>query len=57
MDEDREILKLNLDRFRRLLAGETDPAKRRTIETLISETVTKLNGGGPPGRSPSRGAE
>lgn len=57
MEEDREILKLNLDHFRRLLAGETDAGKRRTIKMLIRETEAKLDGDDPPDSSPSTAFE
>ena len=40
--EDPVILKMNLDRFRRLLKIEVDLAKRRTMLKLIAETEEKL---------------
>jgi len=40
--EDLSILKMNLDRFRRLLETEADPAKRQMILKLIEETEAKL---------------
>ena len=32
-----EIIGLNIERFERLLAGETDPPRRETLETLLAE--------------------
>jgi hypothetical protein len=40
--EDPTILRMNLDRFRRLLETEADPAKRQMISRLIGETEAKL---------------
>jgi hypothetical protein len=40
--EDPAILKMNLERFRRLLASEADPTKRRTIEELIRSAEAEL---------------
>jgi hypothetical protein len=37
MDE-REIIRLNIERFRRVLQTETDEATRRTIEDMIHES-------------------
>jgi hypothetical protein len=33
---------LNVEHYRRLLATETDPAKRGTIEKLLAEEEAKL---------------
>ena len=38
----RTIIELNLKFYRDLLKTETDPAKRRTIATLLAEEEAKL---------------
>jgi hypothetical protein len=43
--EEQAILELNLDRYRRLLESETDPARRRTVAALIRETQAKMQRG------------
>jgi hypothetical protein len=40
MNENPEILKMNLERFRRLL--QVDPVRRRTIEDLIRNNEITL---------------
>ena len=39
---DRRIAELNIERFRKLLAGETDEATRQTLLTLLAEEEEKL---------------
>jgi hypothetical protein len=38
----RRIAELNIERFRKLLAGETDEATRQTLLTLLAEEEEKL---------------
>jgi hypothetical protein len=50
---DRTVADLNIEHFRKLLASETDPVKRQTIERLLAEEEAKLGRalagkGGPP---------
>ena len=44
---DRTVAELNIEHFKRLLAVETDPAKRQTIERLLAEEQAKLSRAGP----------
>ena len=39
---DRTLARLNIEHFERLLAKETDEAKRRTLVSLIAEEKAKL---------------
>ena len=39
---DRTVADLNIAHFKKLLAAETDPAKRQTIERLLAEEEAKL---------------
>jgi hypothetical protein len=39
---DKTVADLNIEHFRKLLAVETDPAKRQTIERLLAEEEAKL---------------
>jgi hypothetical protein len=39
---DRTVADLNIAHFKRLLANETDPVKRQTIERLLAEEEAKL---------------
>ena len=39
---DKTVADLNIEHFRKLLAVETDPAKRRMIERLLAEEEAKL---------------
>jgi hypothetical protein len=39
---DKTVVDLNIAHFRKLLAIETDPVKRRTIERLLAEEEAKL---------------
>jgi hypothetical protein len=39
---DRTIARLNIEHFQKLLAKETDEAKRRTLLSLIAEEKAKL---------------
>jgi hypothetical protein len=54
---DKSVADLNIAHFRKLLASETDPVKRQTIERLLAEEEAKLahalaqNGKGSAGRS------
>lgn len=42
MNSERTIIELNIRHYRGLLTTETDPAKRRTIATLLAEEKAKL---------------
>jgi hypothetical protein len=46
--EDLAIIRMNLERYRRLLTVETNAAKRRTILKLMRETEAKLPDPQPP---------
>jgi len=39
---DETVARLNIEHFRRLLAEETDAAKRRTLRQLLTEEEAKL---------------
>ena len=39
---DKRIAELNVEHYQRLLATETDPKKRDTIERLLAEEEAKL---------------
>ena len=39
---DETVARLNIEHFRRLLAEETDAAKRRTLRQLLAEEEAKL---------------
>ena len=39
---DRDIARLNIEHFRRLLGGEIDDTKRRTVLRLLAEEEAKL---------------
>jgi hypothetical protein len=39
---DRTVVDLNIAHFKKLLAAETNPAKRQTIERLLAEEEAKL---------------
>ncbi len=39
---DKTVADLNIEHFRKLLAVETDPAKRQVIERLLAEEEAKL---------------
>ena len=41
-DSPKNIARLNVEHYRRLLASETAPAKRATIEKLLAEEEAKL---------------
>jgi hypothetical protein len=45
---DRAVAHLNVEHFRRLLADETDGARRQTILSLLAEEETKLAPQRPP---------
>ncbi len=42
MDEGKNIERLNIEHYKRLLATETDPGKRETITRLLAEQEAKL---------------
>jgi hypothetical protein len=42
LDSPKNIARPNVEHYRGLLAAETDPAKRRTIEKLLAEEEAKL---------------
>lgn len=39
---DKTVADLNIEHFKRLLAVETDPVRRRTIERMLAEQEAKL---------------
>jgi hypothetical protein len=39
---DRTVADLNIEHFKKLLAVETDPVRRQTIERLLAEEEAKL---------------
>jgi hypothetical protein len=39
---DRTVADLNIAHFKKLLAAETDPVKRQTIQRLLAEEEAKL---------------
>jgi hypothetical protein len=39
---DRTVAKLNIEHYRRLLAEETDAARRQTLQRLLAEEEAKL---------------
>ena len=44
---DRSVADLNIAHFKRLLAIESDPAKRQTLERLLAEEEAKLTRAAP----------
>ena len=44
---DRSVARLNIEHYRRLLARETDEARRQTIMRLLAEEEAKLLDGKP----------
>ena len=42
MDEIKQIVQLNIEHYRRMLAAETDSKKRATITRLLAEQEAKL---------------
>ena len=42
MGEGKNIVRLNIEHYRRLLATETDPKKLETITRLLAEQEAKL---------------
>ncbi len=42
MGEGKEIVRLNIEHYKRLLTTETDPKKRETITRLLAEQEAKL---------------
>jgi hypothetical protein len=55
MNSERTIIELNIRHYRGLLTTEADPAKRRTIATLLAEEEAKLANLNKKGTSGSRG--
>jgi hypothetical protein len=47
---DRSVARLNIGHYRKLLAAETDEARRHTLSRLLSEEEAKLARQGPLGR-------
>jgi hypothetical protein len=47
---DRTVARLNIEHYRRLLAKETDEAKRQLIQRLLAEEEAKLTPDRPPER-------
>jgi hypothetical protein len=45
---ERAVARLNVEHYRRLLADETDEARRQTILRLLAEEETKLAEQDPP---------
>jgi hypothetical protein len=45
---DKTVARLNIEHYRRLLARETDEARRLTILRLLAEEEAKLDGSKPP---------
>lgn len=41
--DDREIIRLNVERYRRLLRTEADETVRRTIQKMLKEFEAKLS--------------
>lgn len=41
---DRAVARLNIEHYRKLLATETDDAKRETLHRLLAEEEAKLAG-------------
>ncbi|HVO94564.1 MAG TPA: hypothetical protein VMT22_17075 [Terriglobales bacterium] len=41
--EDAEIIRLNIERYRRMLQAKLDPASRRTIEAILREFEAGLS--------------
>jgi hypothetical protein len=42
LDSPKNIARLNVEHYRRLLATETEPAKRAIVEKLLAEEEAKL---------------
>jgi hypothetical protein len=42
MDEAKDIVRLNIERYKRLLACETDPDERRALNRRLAEQEAKL---------------
>jgi hypothetical protein len=51
LDSPKNIARLNIEHYRRLLAAGTDPAKRTTIEKLLAEEEAKVRALGGEGKS------
>ena len=45
---DRTVARLNIEHYQRLLATETDEARRQTLLHLLAEEEAKLANPGPP---------
>jgi hypothetical protein len=53
---DRTVARLNIEHYRRLLAGETDEARRQALQRLSAEEAAKLGEETPAGTRKSRPA-
>jgi hypothetical protein len=42
MEEAKDIVRLNIEHYKRLLVSETDPEKRESISRLLAEQEAKL---------------
>jgi len=51
---DGTVARLNIEHYRKLLARETDDAKRQTLLRLLEEEEAKLNAANNPGRDRRR---
>jgi hypothetical protein len=52
---DRQIARLNIEHYRKLLADETDAAKRKTLLQLLAEEEAKLASLGHPDQNGKTG--
>ena len=51
---DRSVARLNVDRYRRLLAAETDEVRRRVLLRLLAEEEAKITDPRPPEKARQR---
>ena len=51
---DRSVARLNIEHYKRLLAGEVDESRRQMLMRLLAEEEAKLNDSHPPEKN--RGA-
>lgn len=49
---DRTVARLNIERYRQLLATETDEGRRQLLLRLIAEEEVKIADNGPPEKRP-----
>ena len=47
---DRTVARLNIERYRQMLATETDEARRQVLLRLLAEEEAKLGDGNPAGK-------